>query len=128
MSSDNSLAGVFPVCLVLQSNTPLGAPLLTLKLLVNPASKNITGVGLLTQATNPPLRIEFNSIRGRYQQDGDVQYVYFEGASFPGPGGYSIRGQMRLENWQNGVFEYTLVHGGVLEPATNVEGKVTPCE
>jgi hypothetical protein len=49
--------GLFPVCYEIGGDKP-GAPLFKVSLLVYTPGKTVSGYGIITQATNPPLKIE----------------------------------------------------------------------
>lgn len=49
-----SQTGLFPVTYVV-ATPAIGAPVLTLSLLVNTPAKKVSGIAKITQSTNPPL-------------------------------------------------------------------------
>src|ERR1700730_16567287 len=59
--------GLFPVCYEITTGLP-GAPRFTVNLLVNTPRKTVTGYGVITQTTNPPLNVET-------KLDGDFSYM-----------------------------------------------------
>jgi hypothetical protein len=57
LTAGEKQTGLFPVCYEIGGNMP-GAPLLKVSLMVYTPGKAVSGYGIITQATNPPLKIE----------------------------------------------------------------------
>ena len=57
LTAGEKQVGLFPVCYEIGGNMP-GAPLFKVSLLVYTPGKAVSGFGIITQATNPPLKIE----------------------------------------------------------------------
>lgn len=127
-TTKKEFATLFRVCLGITSNTPIGGPYLALHLVVNPLDNTLSGEGLLTQATNPPLRVSFK-ITGRYYDEGGRIHVFFEGSSSPGLGSWQIRGQLLLASWKEGIAEYEFGNASIPIGPIRVEGKAEkiPC-
>ena len=127
MSCQNTAVGLFPVTYRIQSQVDgqplLGAPVLTVQLLINTVDKSISGVGTAFQATHPPLN-EISLIKGDWSYMATMESVHIlvvaDGVS---PSSILVHGapittenlRLRLsltEDWQAGFANFAYLNHG----------------
>ena len=127
MTSQNTAVGLFPVTYRIQSQAAgqplLGAPVLTVQLLVNTVDKSISGVGTTFQATHPPLN-QISFIKGDWSYMATMKSVHIlvvaDGVS-PSPilingapiSSENLRLRLSLtEDWQAGFANFSYLNHG----------------
>lgn len=135
MSVENS-TGLFPVSYEIGTGA-LGAPLFTVHFLVNTPQRTVTGMGQITQATNPPLDIS-TKLDGWYLTELilGAPYNVVNATGYPmivwppiaGPGPVlqpNVHLRMLLSgDWQSGTATYTYIDERGSHTVTDVPVKL----
>ncbi|MBV9786984.1 MAG: DUF1842 domain-containing protein [Chloroflexi bacterium] len=136
--ADEIRTGLFPVSYEIGTGAP-GAPLFTVHFFVNTPHKTVTGMGRITQTTNPPLDLS-TKLEGRYDTvliEGEpyqvvaaTGYPVIVGSplAVPGPAFEpNVYLHMKLSgDWQSGTATYIYIDEGNPHAITDVPAKLVP--